>query len=261
MSTTDTVQPRFINRELSWLEFNARVLHQALRSDVPLLERLKFLCIVTSNFDEFFMVRVASVKRQIKNGDFSQCPSGIIPSVLLDRILKRTRELVDQKYRCLVDEVLPGLAASGVVLRRSVEYTTAQASFITKLFQEEIFPVLTPVRATEGQEVPYVANLRLHAAFIVEPQQDANLISEGGGQTSGNFLAIVQIPSSLDRVIFLPDEFLARNVANRLRGHRPSVTYAAAGFGDPVSARAWFRDRDPLWRVALQRHDFARRGG
>ncbi|HKJ85301.1 MAG TPA: polyphosphate kinase 1 [Spirochaetia bacterium] len=206
MSTTDTVQPRYVNRELSWLEFNARVLHQALRTDVPLLERLKFLCIVTSNFDEFFMVRVASVKRQIKNGDFAQCPSGIAPSTLLDQIITRTRELVEQKYRCLIDDVLPGLAAAGLVLRRPDEYASAQASFITKLFQEEIFPVLTPVRATEGQEVPYVTNLRLHAAFIVEPQRDANLISEDGEQATGKFLAIVQIPSSLDRIIFLPDE-------------------------------------------------------
>jgi polyphosphate kinase len=198
-------QTRFINRELSWIEFNARVLHQALRPDVPLLERLKFLCIVTSNFDEFFMVRVAAVRRQIRNGDYPQCPSGIAPSQLLRRILSRTNELVDQKYACLLDDVLPGLAAAGLVLRRPGELTSAQSSFLTKLFQNEIFPVLTPVRATVGRQVPYIANLRLHAAFTVEPQEGAELVSNDDDPT-GEFLAIVQIPTSLDRIIFLPDD-------------------------------------------------------
>ncbi|MFW5684107.1 MAG: hypothetical protein ACOC1I_04595 [Spirochaetota bacterium] len=198
------IQPQFINRELSWLEFNARVLHQALRDDVPPLERLKFLCIVTSNFDEFFMVRVASVKRQIRDGDYVQCPSGVPPSVLLKQIIARTRELIDRKYQCLLEDVLPRLAAHGIVLRRPGGYTSAQSSFLKKLFQEEIFPVLTPIRATVGKEVPYVTNLRLNAAFILEPQQDVNLVSENEDAQS-EFLAIVQIPTSLERIIYLPD--------------------------------------------------------
>ncbi|MFW5784000.1 MAG: polyphosphate kinase 1, partial [Spirochaetota bacterium] len=198
-------QPRFINRELSWLEFNARVLSEAARPDVPLLERLKFLCIVTSNFDEFFMVRVAAVKRQIQSGDFVQCPSGICPSALMRRIIARTRELVAQKYRCLHDDVLPGLANAGIVLRRPNELTPSQSSFLGKLFQDEIFPVLTPIRATVGQQVPYITNLKLHAAFTVEPQEDVSLVSDEE-ETSGEFLAIVQIPSSLDRIVYLPDD-------------------------------------------------------
>ncbi len=198
-------QPRFINRELSWLEFNARVLSEATRPDVPLLERLKFLCIVTSNFDEFFMVRVAAVKRQIQSGDFVQCPSGISPSALMRRITARTRELVEEKYRCLHDDVLPGLADAGIVLKRPDELTSAQSSFLGKLFQDEIFPVLTPIRATVGQQVPYVTNLKLHAAFTVEPQEDVSLVSDEE-ETSGEFLAIVQIPTSLDRIVYLPDD-------------------------------------------------------
>ncbi|MFP4114876.1 MAG: polyphosphate kinase 1 [Spirochaetota bacterium] len=204
--TKTTVAPQFINRELSWIEFNARVLHQAIRRDVPLLERLKFLCIVTSNFDEFFMVRVASVKRQIKRGDFVQCPSGIPPSALLRRIIDRTHELVDRKYDCLLNDVLPGLAEHGLVMRRPGEYTPTQSAFLNKLFQEEILPVLTPIRATGGQQVPYVTNLRLHAAFTLEPHQDVHLIAEDGEDRSGEYLAIVQIPASLERIILLPDD-------------------------------------------------------
>jgi polyphosphate kinase len=198
--------PRFINRELSWIEFNARVLHEALRDDVPLMERLKFLCIVTSNFDEFFMVRVASVKRQIQGGDYTQCPSGIAPSELLQRIIGRTRELVERKYDCLLNEIIPQLAREGLVLRRPGDYSAQQTSFLKKLFQEEIFPVLTPIRATAGQQVPYLTNLRLHAAFTLEPHEDVSLVADQREERPGEFLAVVQIPSSIDRIIYLPDD-------------------------------------------------------
>ena len=236
----DTRLRRYINRELSWLEFNARVLYQATRSDVPLLERLKYLCIVTTNFDEFFMVRVAAVKRQIETGDYVQCPSGIAPSALLTRILGRTRELAQQKYRCLLEDLLPGLARAGLVLRRPGDYTPTQSSFLQKLFKDEVFPVLTPIRVSVGQPMPYVTNLRLYSAFMVRPQPGADLISSVSDLTSPDgfpgaerrsplsaevplasaerspasaqdeerqeFLSIVQIPTSLDRIIYLPDE-------------------------------------------------------
>ena len=202
---TDTRSQRFINRELSWLEFNARVLSQAERPDVPTLERLKFACIVTTNLDEFFMVRVAAVKRQIKTGDYVQCPSGIAPSVLLARILARARELADRKYRCLLGEILPGLARAGLVLRRPGHYTPAQSTFLKKLFQEEIFPVLTPIRVSVGQPMPYITNLRLYSAFIVRPQPGADLIP-AADEDRDEYLSIVQIPTSLDRIIYLPDE-------------------------------------------------------
>lgn len=205
MSASQTRPPQFFNRELSWLEFNARVLSQALRPDVPLLERLKFLCIVTTNLDEFFMVRVAAVKRQIESGDYVQCPSGIAPSALLARILARARDLATRKYRCLLEDIVPGLAKAGLVLRRPDDYTSTQSSFLKKLYQEEIFPVLTPVRAAVDQPMPYLTNLRLHAAFVLEPQTDADLVS-AGDEDGGEYLAIVQIPKSLDRIIFLPDE-------------------------------------------------------
>lgn len=203
--STKNKNTEIINRELSWIEFNARVLYQATREDVPLLERLKFLAITTSNFDEFFMVRVATVKRQIAAGDYPTCPSGIAPSALLEQILDRVKELVELKYRTFLEEVIPGLAERGLVLRRPDNYTSSQNAFLKKLFQEEILPVLTPVRATLGKEIPYVTNLRLHAAFLLEPRDGADFLAENGDQTH-EYLAIVQIPESLDRVIFLPDE-------------------------------------------------------
>ncbi|TFH06095.1 MAG: polyphosphate kinase 1, partial [Spirochaetales bacterium] len=169
---------RFFNRELSWIEFNARVLHEATRKDVPLLERLRFICIVTNNFDEFFMVRVASVKRQIANGDYTQCPSRIKPSELLKRILARTGDIDSAKYRVLVDEILPGLAAHGLALKRPGDFTSTQSSYVKNLFLGDIFPVLTPIRAAVGGDVPYLANLRLHAAFILEPQEGSQWLPD-----------------------------------------------------------------------------------
>jgi len=212
MSTVDS-RNEFINRELSWIEFNARVIHQATRGDVPLLERLKFLCIATSNFDEFFMVRVASVKRQIAAGDFASCPSGIRPSELLDRIIRRVKELVELKYTTFLDHVVPGLAEHGLVLKRPANYTASQNSFLKKLFHDEILPILTPVRATVGKEIPYVTNLRLHAAFLLRPRAGADFLTEpaspeeaaGPASEDQEYLAIVQIPASLDRILFLPD--------------------------------------------------------
>ena len=204
MSTQQT--PRFFNRELSWVEFNARVLHQALRPDVPPLERLKFVCIVASNFDEFYMVRVASVKRQIRSGDHVQCPSGMRPSGIMTAIKRRVGELVDQKYRCLLDEILPALARERLVLRRPDTYTAEQTAYLKKLYQDEVFPVLTPIRATPGSDLPYTANLRLHAAFLLEPGPTLDLLSTDGEEPAAEYLAIVQIPSSLERLIFLPDE-------------------------------------------------------
>lgn len=194
---------RFINRELSWLEFNRRVLHEARRRDVPLLERLKFLAIVASNFDEFFMVRVASVKRQVAGGDYVTCPSGVAPSALLEQTRATSTEIVDEAYRLLSEEVLPGLKQAGLVWRRSQDLTSSHRSFLQKLFQEEIFPVLTPIRVTEGADLPYVTNLRLHVGFVLEPVEESQLtVSDETGPT----LAIVQVPSSLNRVIFLPDD-------------------------------------------------------
>jgi polyphosphate kinase len=209
MKSTDNP---FINRELSWLEFNARVLQEATRTDVPLFERLRFICIVANNFDEFFMVRVAAVKRQIADGDYVQCPSGIKPSELLQRIIARTREIIATSYATLHGGLFPALADHGIVLKRPGDYTAHQKSLLQKLFRHEVFPVITPVRAVFGEPLPYVTNLRLHAAFILEPSADAETMPTEA-EEPGERLAIVQIPHSLDRIIFLPDEAGIRSFA------------------------------------------------
>lgn len=192
----------FTNRELSWLEFNNRVLGEAVRPDVPLLERLKFLCIVASNLDEFYMVRVASVKRQVREGDHVSCPSGIQPSKLMARIHDTIGRMTARAHEAFSREIMPELEKSGIVIHRPETYSVDQRRILEDLFNDEILPVLTPVRVSSDDEFPYTANLRLHAAFLVQAKPDTAALSSGDG---GPALAIVQIPSSLNRMVNLPD--------------------------------------------------------
>lgn len=167
---------------------------------MPLLERLKFLSIVSSNFDEFFMVRVATLKRQYRLGSSGSCPTGMSPRDQLDAIRARVGELVDRKYAILLDEVLPGLAAHGLRRVPPSEWNDNQRGYVSHFFREQVFPVLTPIRAMIGEALPHVGNMRLHAAFLLEPGSDA---TEPEGS---RLLALVQVPPSLDRIVFLPTE-------------------------------------------------------
>jgi polyphosphate kinase len=198
-----TKNGRFFNRELSWVEFNARVLSEALDPELPLLDRLRFICIVTSNFDEFFMVRVAAIKRQIRSGDYVTCPSGLTPREQLEQISTRVRELVKLKYDCLLTDIFPKLADEGLVMKAPEDYTQAQASYLRRLFQDEIFPVLSPVRAEQGRPFPYSGNMRLHAGFLLSSEETGSPLQ---GPDGGPQIAIVQIPRSLDRIIWLPED-------------------------------------------------------
>lgn len=195
---------KFFNRELSWIEFNARVLEEAGDKNNPLIERLKFLSIVSSNFDEFFMIRVASLKRQYRRGDRVTCPSGMSPSQQLSAISRRVGELVDEKYRLLHEELLPALQKEGISLVKPDELTSEQESFLQSHFMEEIFPVLTPVRCKSGDELPYIGNLRLHAAFLLRLKEGERPVD--GSEAAEEELAVVQIPPSVQRIIYLPTE-------------------------------------------------------
>jgi polyphosphate kinase len=192
----------FFNRELSWIEFNARVLGEALDVSVPVLERLKFLCIVDSNFDEFFMIRVASLKRFVKTGNYVTCPSGMSPRDQLTAISKRVKELERERNRCLLDEVLPEMAKHGIRMLAPSECGEEQAEFMQARFERDIFPVLTPVRIDRSKPFTLAGNLRLHVAFILRPQSGVSTNDE----PEGDRMAIVQIPSSMERVIRLPSK-------------------------------------------------------
>ncbi|HRY72267.1 MAG TPA: polyphosphate kinase 1, partial [Spirochaetia bacterium] len=157
----------FFNRELSWLEFNARVLEEAMDHSTPLLERLKFIAIVGSNFDEFFMVRVASLKARVRAGDVLRDGADLSPRETLQAVSKRVREIVGRQYECLVREVLPALAKEGLAVVRPSSWTQAERRWLETYFVERVAPLLTPLRVEEDKEFPSTGNLRIHAAFLL----------------------------------------------------------------------------------------------
>jgi len=184
----------FFNRELSWLEFNTRVMNEAFRSEYPILERFKFLSIASSNFDEFFMVRVAGVKRVLLKGGSYRCPSGISATALLEEISAKVHDLVGRQYGLLEEEILPLLKKNGIQLCSSNDLSAKDKNYVSELFQHEIFPVLTPLRAVSNKLTYNFGNLQLYAAFLLQ--------DKSGEQN----LSIVGIPSSLNRLCSLPSE-------------------------------------------------------
>ena len=151
----------FVNRELSWLEFNRRVLEEAQDPSVPLLERVKFLSIFSSNLDEFFMVRVAELKRRIHSGDQDTGPDGLTPAETMAAVVSRVHELVDEQHRCFLEEIQPLLAAEGILLLRPKEASEAQQQFLEDYFRRTLLPVLTPLAVDLGHPFPYLGNRSL----------------------------------------------------------------------------------------------------
>jgi polyphosphate kinase len=185
----------YLNRELSWLEFNARVLEEAGDTTNPLLERLKFLAIFSSNLDEFYEVRVAGLQQQLYAGIEPQdyAADGMDPAQQLTAIDKRVRELLAEQDRLLNEDVMPALAANGVEWVRYEQLTESERQHIESLFRTEIAPVLTPLAIDPGHPFPFVHTKSLNVALLVE--------SAGSGQ---QLFAVVQVPAVLDRVVLLP---------------------------------------------------------
>ena len=177
----------YINRELSWLEFNARVLHEALDERNPLLERLKFLSIFGTNLDEFYMVRVAGVRRQVAANVSTTTPDGMTPHEQLDAIAARVRELLDVQQRCLRD-LLDRLARHGVRLVTMDELSPAEWAAIDAFFETQVFPVLTPLAVDPGHPFPYISNLSLSLAVQIRDPE-----------TGTEHFARVKVPKSLPR--------------------------------------------------------------
>ncbi len=180
----------FINRELSWLEFNARVLHEAFDERNPLLERAKFLSIFSTNLDEFYMVRVAGLRRQIAAGMPPQAPDGMTPQEQLDAIHTRVAELVALQRTCLHDELLPALAGHGIRLITMEDLSTTEWQTIDQYFESHVFPVLTPLAVDPSHPFPYISNLSLSLA--VELRNPV---------TGAEEFARVKVPRSLPRWI------------------------------------------------------------
>ena len=177
-----------INRELSWLEFNARVLQEALDDRTPLLERLKFLAIFTTNLDEFYQVRVAGLRRQVAAGVTHPPPDGLTPTHQLEAIDRKVRELVQRQLECLHQVLLPALAAHGVRLVSMEELSVEERTDLDRFFAREVFPVLTPLAVDPSHPFPYISNLSLSLAVIVRDPDSGE-----------ERFARVKVPRSLSR--------------------------------------------------------------
>ncbi|MEK6245285.1 MAG: polyphosphate kinase 1 [Pseudomonadota bacterium] len=190
------LQPsHFLNRELGLLEFNRRVLAQAADDAVPLLERLRFVTIVSSNLDEFFEIRVAGLKEQIKIGIKGTGPDGRSPAEVYELVSAQARALVGEQYRLLNSVLLPALAKQGVIFPRREDWTEPQRAWIRDYFMRELLPVLTPIGLDPAHPFPRVLNKSLNLAIELEGRDSFGRKSRA---------AIVQAPRALPRVIRLP---------------------------------------------------------
>jgi polyphosphate kinase len=160
-------EERYLDRELSWLAFNTRVLELAEDPDLPLLERARFLAIFSSNLDEFFMVRVAGLKRRIAAGVAVPAASGLLPREVHEGTLARTRELMTRQANGFHDDVLPALVKEGIEISRWDDLDDAEHTRMRVLFGERIFPVLTPLAVDPAHPFPYISGLSLNLAVVV----------------------------------------------------------------------------------------------
>jgi polyphosphate kinase len=181
---------RFLDRELSWLAFNQRVLELAQDQDKELLERVKYLSIFASNLDEFFMVRVAGLKRRIATGIALKTASGMQPTQVHSTVLTQSYEAMKTASKTFNDSILPALVASGIEILRWEELTSDERDAMSTLFDEQVFPVLTPLAVDPSHPFPYISGLSLNLAVVVK------------NPNSGNELfARVKVPPSLPRYI------------------------------------------------------------
>src|SRR5216684_3779642 len=183
----------FTNRELSWLEFNRRVLEEAQDPTQPLIERVKFLTIFSSNLDEFFEIRVAGIKQQIESETSNVGPDGLSPTDTFNNIQRIARELVTTQYALWKNELLPELAKNGIRIQEVTQLNAKRAAWARKYFQEEVFPMLTPLAVDASHPFPQLLN------------KSHNLLVRAKTQRRGEpLLAIVQVPRVVPRLILMP---------------------------------------------------------
>jgi polyphosphate kinase len=186
-----------INRDLSWLDFNRRVLEEAKDPTVPLLERVKFLAIFSSNLDEFFMVRVAGLKRQVNNREQTVDSNVVSVAAVLTAISRRVHELAEEQHLCFLDTVLPQLTAEGIHLLRPEEMSGEQERFLEEFFRKTLYPIVTPLAIDPGHPFPYLANRSL--CLVV------SLRAKIASPLPHTELSIVHIPAQVvQRFIQLP---------------------------------------------------------
>ena len=194
-----TEENLFLNRELSWIAFNERVLEEALDESQPLLERLKFLAIFSTNLDEFFMVRVSGLQEQLEADPSTLSPDGLNPATQLRLVNERLRPLLQKQLQCLHEAILPKLAEHGVRIVPHAQISPAQREELKQFFTERIFPVLTPLSFDPSHPFPYISNISLNLGMLVVP--------EAPHEEEDAKFARVKLPPNVPRLIRLGDSY------------------------------------------------------
>ena len=211
LAAVEKYDDRFLDRELSWLNFNQRVLELAEDRDLPLLERVRFLAIFTSNLDEFFMVRVAGLKRRIAAGVAVRAASGLLPREVLEQIWTVSGDLMQRHSRHFRDEIVPALRDAGIQLVRWDDLDREEQKYCKRLFRDRVFPVLTPLAVDPAHPFPYISGLSLNLAVMVR-----------NPKTGKEHFARVKVPQIFARFVplgnqrFVPLEDVIRQHLNRL---------------------------------------------
>ncbi len=241
-----------INRDLSWLDFNRRVLAEAQDLHVPLLERLKFLAIFSSNLDEFFMVRVAGLKRQAKNQE--QSPnSDADPTALLAAISQKVHELTEEQHSCFLDQILPQLTAEGVHLVHPDNMSGAQDHFLEEFFQRTLYPIVTPLAVDPGHPFPYLANRSLSLMISLRsmiastlPHTELSIVHLPGHVVS----RFIQLPAKEEQYAFILLEHVLRRYLPRLyQGFEILSTHAVRVTRDAEFGLVRRRNEDLLMTI------------
>ena len=187
---SENPRDRLIDRELSWLSFNERVLDLAEDKNIPLLERCRFLAIFSSNLDDFYMIRVASLKMKIEKGYFKANSAGFTPQELIKEISEKTQKLINRQSICFQEVILPELAGNGIEISTWEQLSADEKKYVTKIFNDRIFPVLTPLAVDPSHPFPYISGLSLNLAVLVKRPD-----------TNEELFARVKVPQSLPRFI------------------------------------------------------------
>jgi polyphosphate kinase len=199
---SENPRERLIDRELSWLAFNERVLELAEDQNIPLLERCRFLAIFSSNLDDFYMIRVASLKRKIESGVSKANTAGYTPVQAMAEIAKKTQELIERQTRCFHEDIAPKLSSVGIEISDWDSLNDSERKYVNKIFTDRIFPVLTPLAVDPSHPFPYISGLSLNLAVLVKRPD-----------TNEELFARVKVPQSLPRFIETQEVAIGKFIA------------------------------------------------
>ena len=221
----------FFNRELSLLEFHARVLEEAFDPQNPLLERLKFLSIFSSNLDEFFMIRVSGLKLEIEQGVTTLSPDGLTPQQQLEQVRKRILPLVEAQASCLRTDIFPKLEQAGIEIEKYDSLTRFEKQGLEEYFSEKVFPVLTPLAVDPSHPFPYISPSSLNIGLMVEPVAGSPALGSRGVEA---LFVRIKVPSILPRLVpvglsgsrfVLLEEVIEANIQSLFPAMRPGSCY------------------------------------